>query len=73
VSRRGEIIAEAYDRWEQDWVGRTQPDPQYQHGGPSQYAEGVVALSAGADADADLHRRVQAALAAEGLLVNPWG
>jgi hypothetical protein len=63
------VIRAVYAQWERE-QGAVSPDPQYVRTGDSQYPEGVVALSAGAAADADLHRRVDAALVAAGLPVR---
>jgi hypothetical protein len=63
VSRtRAQVIADAYESWAEDWKLRVEPEPGYQHDGPTQYPDGVLALSAGPLAEADLVRRVDAAL-----------
>lgn len=65
---RSQVIAQVYAEWERDWVGRTTPDPAYAH--DAQYTEGMVAMSAGPEADDDLQRRVVEALTAAGLPVE---
>lgn len=68
ADQKSQIIAGVYRQWASE-QGDIQPEPEYLVGDeqPSQYAEGIAALSAGADADAELDRRVMAALAEAGL------
>lgn len=66
MATRIEIIQRVTREWEQEQADAVVPDPKYAVDGPSQYPEGIVFLSAGPEADAELHRRVQEALAAEG-------
>jgi hypothetical protein len=47
-------IAEAFGRWEARYERTTTPDPVYARSGRSQYAEGIVALSAPPAAQAEL-------------------
>ena len=66
MSTRIEIIQRVTREWEQEHADAVVPDPQYAVDGSSQYPEGIVFLSAGPEADAELHRRIQEALTAEG-------
>lgn len=63
------IIQRISREWELEQAGRVEPDPAYETDGPSQYAEGIAFMSAGPEADAELHRRIQDALRAAGLPV----
>lgn len=65
--RRLAVIQRVSREWDLELAGKVKPDPKYSHDGPSQYAEGINFLSAGPEADTELHRRVNEALAAEGL------
>lgn len=69
ASERVRVIQRVYVEWAAEQ--RTAPDPAYAHDGPSQYAEGIDALSAPTSAQDDLHRRVQQALRDAGLPVEP--
>jgi len=64
------IIQQEYARWAKQ-QSDVQPDPQYVHDGPSQYAEGMVALSAPTSQQDELHRRVREALERAGLPLIP--
>ena len=64
--KRLAVIQRVYRQWAAEQTG-VQPDPQYVHDGPSQYAEGMVALSAPTAAQDEFHRRVEAELKAAGL------
>lgn len=66
---RSQVIAAVYDEWAADQ--RTTPDRAYAHDGPSQYPEGIDALSAPTSAQADLYRRTQQALRDAGPPVTP--
>ena len=65
---RAQVVAKACAEWERDCVGRTKPDPGLRPR-PS-VTGGMVTMSAGPEADADLRRRVAEALSEAGLPVE---
>lgn len=60
------VIQQVYAAWEAE-QGNVQPDPQFARSGPSQYPEGIVAVSAPTPAQDDLYGRVREALKRAGL------
>jgi hypothetical protein len=70
-TERDRIIARVYQEWADERATQVVPDPAHSHTDPSQYTEGIIALSAGAKADAELHRRVRQALLDAGLPAPP--
>lgn len=67
--RRLRVIQRVYAAWATEQ--RTTPDPAYAESDPSQYTEGIDALSAPTSAQKDLHRRTWQALRDAGLPVDP--
>lgn len=73
MSARAQAVARAHERWRKKWGPRARPEDRYEKGtAPSQYTEGIAELSAGARADAELHRMVAEELRAAGLPLDPW-
>lgn len=70
-SERARIEQQVYDQWAKDAATRAVPQEQYQHAGPSQYPEGVPALSATASDQDELQYRITDALLAAGLPLEP--
>lgn len=66
-SQRARIEQQVYDQWAQEVAAHTVPQTQYQHAGPSQYPEGVPALSAPPADQDELQYRITDALLAAGL------
>ncbi len=69
--RRLAIIQRVTDEWQDEVAGRVKPQRRYQHAGPSQYAEGMLVLSAPTADQDDLQARIAAALNAAGLPQQP--
>lgn len=69
ADQRLAVIQEVYTTWAAE-QGEITPDPRYAKEGPSQYPEGILALSAPVAAQDELQRRTIAALEAAGLPVT---
>lgn len=65
--RRSQVIARVHREWAAEQAGKVTPDPAYADNDPSQYAEGIEAVSAPAHEQAEFKRRVDEALEAEGI------
>jgi hypothetical protein len=66
--RRLAVVQRVTREWEQRHALTTKPDPAYANA--PDYAEGMVVMSADADAQTELHHAIQAAWAAEGLPIT---
>lgn len=51
-------IQEAYDTWVAKYATQVEPDPRYSHDGPSQYPEGIVAVSCTPEMDAEYMKMI---------------
>lgn len=71
AAQRAAVIADVHRAWALEQAGNVTPDPAYADNDPSQYAEGIEAVSADAAAQADFARRVDEALNAAGIGFGP--